>query len=95
MINVQDASGDDVAGVTIAPDPSPSGGGALNCDGTFSGSNITADPTWVPDRTTPMYLAYYDADAEIEITLLSLSAWTSSLLMLTIAFSKSAVSPAR
>ena len=68
-IDVQDPSGDDVAGVTITPDSLPAGGGALNCDATLSGGNTTADPACVSDRTGPMYLAYYDADAEIIITI--------------------------
>lgn len=73
-IDVQDASGDDVAGVTITPDSSPNGGGTLNCDGTLSGGNTTADPACVSDRTGPMYLAYYDADTEITIAISGSSA---------------------
>jgi hypothetical protein len=41
----------------------------LNCDGTLTGANITtALPPCNPDREGPMYLAYFDGDAEITVT---------------------------
>ncbi len=67
-IDVADSMGVNIDGVTITPAPVPAGGGALMCDGTFSGAGITIAPPCVPDRSGPMYLAYYDADVEISIT---------------------------
>jgi len=69
VVNVEDSAGNEVDGVTITPSSSPAGGGALKCDGTLSGSNVTVAPPCVPERAAPMYLAYYDADAEIGITI--------------------------
>lgn len=66
-IDVADSTGVNVDGVTITPTAAPSGGGALMCDGTLSGASITIAPPCLPDRSSPMYLAYYDAGAEISI----------------------------
>ena len=66
-INVTDSTGVAVDGATITPNLAPAGGGALLCDGTFSGTSITIAPPCVPDRSGPMYLAYFYADVEISI----------------------------
>lgn len=68
-LNVIDANGDEVDGVAITTTPAVVGGGALNCDGTLTGANITAaQPPCNPERGGPMFLAYFDGDAEITVT---------------------------
>lgn len=58
-------SGNEVADVIITTDAIADGGGPLDCDGLYSGLGMTI--ACDPARTGPMYLAYFDADAEIEI----------------------------
>jgi len=68
-INIVDANGDEIDGVTITSVPGVVGGGALNCDGSLTGANITAaQPPCNPERGGPMFLAYFDSDAEITVT---------------------------
>jgi hypothetical protein len=68
-INVEDSSGNEVDGIGVTTTPAIAGGGALNCDGSLTGADITATiPACNPARGGPMYLAYYDADAEVSIT---------------------------
>jgi len=68
-LNVVDANGDEADGVEITTTPGVVGGGALNCDGTLTGANITtALPPCNPERAGPMFLAYFDGDAEITVT---------------------------
>jgi hypothetical protein len=68
-INVEDAVGNEVDGATITVVPAPAGGGTLNCDGTLTGGNVTsANPPCNPPRAGSMFLAYFDADTQVDIT---------------------------
>jgi hypothetical protein len=68
-INVEDSSGNEVDGIGITTMPAIAGDGALNCDGSLTGSDITAAiPACNPAREGPMYLGYFDADTEVGIT---------------------------
>ncbi len=72
-IDAKNSAGDEVDGVAIGvrDDQSfpPDGGGALLCDGTLSGSNLTvAEPPCTPVRLGPMYLAYYDIATQVSLT---------------------------
>ena len=60
-VTVENANGDEVNDAAITSAPVVDGGGALKCDGTLTGSNMTVAPC-NPDRDGPMYLAYFDAD---------------------------------
>jgi len=69
IVDVENAAGDEVDGATITTAPVAVGGGALNCDGTLTGGDITtAIPACNPARSGPMYLVYFDADVEVTIT---------------------------
>lgn len=69
IVDVENSAGDEVDGATITTAPAAVGGGALNCDGTLTGGDITtAIPVCDPARTGPMYVAYFDADVEVTIT---------------------------
>jgi hypothetical protein len=61
-----DAGGNETGGVTVTTDAVVDGGGALDCDGLFTGSDTTE--ACDPPRSGPMYLAYFDANDEIAIT---------------------------
>lgn len=68
-VNVETIAGAEVDGATVGTSLTAGGGGALNCDGTLTGANITtALPACVPPRVGPMYLAYFDAAAEVTIS---------------------------
>jgi hypothetical protein len=68
-IDVLDATGSEISGVFITSNPLPDGGGALFCDGSLTGANVTAAfPPCNPARLGPMYLAYYDAAREVSVT---------------------------
>jgi len=68
-LNIVDANGDEIDAVTITSVPGVVGGGALNCDGSLTGANITAaQPPCEGERGGPMFLAYFDSDAEITVT---------------------------
>jgi hypothetical protein len=68
-VNVEDANGNEVDGVSVTTVPARAGGGALKCDGSLTGSDITAAaPACNPERGGPMYLAYYDANTEVAIS---------------------------
>ena len=67
-INVEDQAGNEVDGATVAVSPSPAGGGATNCNGTLTGGSVTFAPPCAGGRSGPMYLAYFDNNNEIVIT---------------------------
>jgi len=65
-ISIVDSDGEELGGITLTTDPGVENGGALDCDGLYSGSDTTI--ACEPARIAPMYLAYFDADAEIGIS---------------------------
>ena len=67
-INVYNAGGDEQNGVTVSVTPIAAGGGAANCDGTLTGGNVTSAPPCNPARDGVMYLAYYDANTTVDIS---------------------------
>ena len=68
-INVYDGTGNEVSGVTLTSTPAQSGGGALFCNGTPNGTNVTdATPPCIPARIGPMYLAYFDNSVDVSVT---------------------------
>lgn len=69
VVDVVDASGNDVSGKTISTSLAfpPTDEIYTNCDGNDSGGTETTGPCPV-DRQAPMYIAYFNAPAEISIT---------------------------
>ena len=68
-IDVRDATGSEISGVFITSTPLPNGGGALFCNGTLTGANVTAaSPPCNPPRAGPMYLAYFDAARQVGVS---------------------------
>ncbi len=53
-------TGDEIAGVTIMPAPTPTAGVHTNCNGTASTGGVTIAPC-DPARRAPMYFAYFSA----------------------------------
>lgn len=66
MINVEDVNGNEVNSVPITTTPEVAAGGALDCDGTFTGGNYTTAYTGCVGRGA-MYLAFFDEDSEVTI----------------------------
>ena len=83
-IDVVDVGGNEVDGATVSVDPDEDGGGATFCDGTLTGSNITAAvPLCVPERDGPMVLFYFDASqSSVAITVSDISGSISAPLRL-------------
>ena len=74
-IDVRDPIGNELDAVTITSTPAQNGGGALACNGTYTGTNTTtASPPCSPPRTGPMYFAYFDASKEVAVTASNTSA---------------------
>lgn len=67
-IDVHDEDNREIDGAVITVNPRPVAGGTLLCGGSLTGSVITSAPC-IPPRRGPMYLAYYDAPTDVEITL--------------------------
>jgi len=68
-IDVTDALGAEVNGVSISATPAPDVEVYTECDGTDSLGNVTTGATCAPDRVSVMYLAYYDtAPGDVTVT---------------------------
>lgn len=79
-VDVLDEKLVEIDGAMVAVNPSATQGGTLLCDGTLTGGNITsALPACNPPRTGPMYLAYYDAPTNVEVTINGTESYTSSV----------------
>lgn len=67
VVDIEDANGDGVAGETITSTVSPADEVYTECDGTDSGATATTGPC-PGGRPSPMYIAYFDAAGEANIT---------------------------
>ena len=67
MVDVEDASGNEVSGHGISSTAAPAAEVYTDCDGADSGGSATTGPC-VPDRQGTMYIAYFDGTAEVDVT---------------------------
>ena len=67
VVDIEDENGDGVVGETIKSTVSPADEVYTECDGTDSGATATTGPC-SGGRPSPMYIAYFDADGEANIT---------------------------
>lgn len=68
VVDVADATGTELNAVAISSIPGPIVVVYTKCDGTDSGGNVTADAPCIPDRSGPMYIAYFDTAVEASVT---------------------------
>lgn len=67
VVDIEDANGDEVNGQTIASTISVAAEVYTECNGTDSGATATTGPC-SSGRPSPMYIAYFDAAGEANIT---------------------------
>lgn len=73
-VDVVDANDNEVHGATVTVSSSPAGSVTTLCDGTPSGStNVTSAMPACTFRNGVMYLAYYEANADVTITVSGVS----------------------
>ena len=69
VVDVANASGDEVIGISISSVPGPIDAVYTLCNGTDSTLIVTAGVLpCVPDRPAPMYIAYFDSAVEAQVT---------------------------
>lgn len=86
-VDVLDEQFNEIDGATISVNPSPVQGGTLLCDGSLTGGNITsASPACNPARAGPMYLAYYDAPTNVEVTINNFVSYKSYVRVADVAY---------
>lgn len=81
-VNVVDGNGDDLAGATLALNNVPSDfayNNLNNCVNDYSAAAPTADCT--ATRVGPMYIAYYEADEVVEVTVSGAMTGTQTVLV--------------
>lgn len=82
IVEVYDAAGDDLAGVTIAPSNAPTESAYNNlvdCTNDYSAAGPTIDCT--ATRVGPMYIAYYDADELIDVSITGAASGSQAALV--------------
>jgi hypothetical protein len=67
VVDIEDANGDEVIGQTITSTISPADEVYTECDGTDNSATATTGPC-PSGRPSPMYIAYFDAAGEANIT---------------------------
>ena len=67
VVDIEDANGDEVVGQTITSTISPADEVYTDCVGADSGATVTTGPC-SSGRPSPMYIAYFDAAGEANIT---------------------------
>lgn len=93
-VDVLDEQLVEMDGAMVTVNPAPAQGGTLSCDGTLTGGNITSALPACNPRIGPMYLAYYDAPTNVEVTVNGIVTYKSSVSVGEVAYVTTYLLPA-